>query len=169
MRAGRGISSAVRDLGLANPLWEHADSVGVFLAASGVLMWTPMAVGLGVLGVILLAWHLSSLTRAPMPPSRRRIRVANGYLMLFSVPLLVYGVGFATPSDPRTWVLVWIANTGLVCIVLVLALVDMANTSRLHRARQRELRDAIGALRAAAAARSGARRSGPDAPGPKGS
>ncbi|MBI1189697.1 MAG: hypothetical protein GC200_03325 [Tepidisphaera sp.] len=109
------------------------------LAAGLVPSWAVFP--LAVLAMLVVAGHVLWLPRAEMPASRRRIRIANGLLMLFALPLAAYALGIADPSnDKRGFVMAWMLVSGMVTIVLLVALVDLANTWRLHR---RELRGMI--------------------------
>lgn len=90
--------------------------------------------------VVTIAIHLQSLKGAQMPESRRRIRSANGWVMLIATPVSAYAFGAATTQDPRAYVMVWLAVAGLLAIVMLLALLDMLNNRRLHRAEVRESR-----------------------------
>jgi hypothetical protein len=96
-------------------------------------------------GVALLATaaHLIALKEAPkgaLPESRRRIRTATGWVIMFAIPLSAYAFGIATPGRAGTFVLVWTAVVGLVGVILMLAMVDAINTMRLHRRASRRLR-----------------------------
>ena len=101
----------------------------------------PMAIAT----MLLLAGHLSSIQEHCRPPSRQRIRVANGVLMMFVTPLLAVVLGFATPADPGPFVMGWISVSVMLLMVLMLAMLDMLNTARLHRAELKRLRrEALG-------------------------
>lgn len=95
---------------------------------------------LGIATLVLIAGHLTAMQRAEMPASRKRIRTANGMVMLFTTPLIAYAFGIATSSDAQTFVLVWAGVTVLVSVILLLAVVDVFNNVRLHRQRLRRLR-----------------------------
>ncbi|MCC6678472.1 MAG: hypothetical protein IT436_15160 [Phycisphaerales bacterium] len=87
----------------------------------------PMA----LVTMIVIASHLSSLARADMPASRRRIRKANGWLMMFLVIALACAFGLS--SSPRMFVMLWMMVAGLTGLVLILAWMDAVNSLRLHR------------------------------------
>ena len=127
---------------------------GVALASA------PLAPGwlvlpLGVVTLLVLAAHVMALREAPMPESRRRIRVANGLVMMILTPLLAYAFGIATPGEPRAFVLAWSASIGLLLLMILLAGADAMNTLRLHlsdrasssRSLSRTLRDVASAPR----------------------
>jgi hypothetical protein len=90
---------------------------------------------------MVIGSHLLSLPGAPMPSSRRRIRMANGLLLLVLTALMVYALGFVgmlpegggSIGHIRAFVIVWLAILGLLPIVLGLAAMDMLNTWRLQR------------------------------------
>jgi hypothetical protein len=110
----------------------------------------PVWLVLPLSGIALLTigGHLASLGRSGMQGTRRRIRTANGWVLLVLAALLTYALGFVDmlPSgggsigQVRAFVLVWMAIMGLVPLVLALAGMDVANTMRMRRAAARELR-----------------------------
>lgn len=87
----------------------------------------PMA----LVTMIVIASHLRSLARAEMPASRRRIRRANGWLMMFLV--IALACAFGLNSSPRVFVMMWMIVAGLTGLVLILAWMDAVNSLRLHR------------------------------------
>lgn len=103
-----------------------------------VSAWLAMPVAGVVLA--LLALHMRSLAGAPMPESRRRIRTANGWIMLLATPVTAYAFGVASPENPRVFILAWLAVAGLLAIVLLLAGIDIVNTGRITMVARRELR-----------------------------
>lgn len=105
----------------------------------------PAAVGV----VAIVLWHLLRLRRTRMPPSRRRIRTANGVLMLLVAPLFAVGAGVLDHEQhTRAWVLTWLAVLALVWMCIVLALLDILNTMRLTAAHRRRARGLLHDLRA---------------------
>jgi protein-S-isoprenylcysteine O-methyltransferase Ste14 len=121
------------------------------LAAGGHALAPWWAVlPLALLTLLVLAGHVLSLARIEMPASRRRIRTANGLVMMLTVPLGAYAVGIADPrQDQRSFVLAWMMVAGLLLVVLLVAGLDIVNTWRLHR---REHRDLVRTLAAPAPA-----------------
>lgn len=108
-----------------------------------------------ILALLVLGAHVVSVSRSDMPASRRRIRMANGMLMMFSVPIAAYAFGFASPeTQQREFALAWMMVAGLLVLIVAIAVLDVINTFRLHlpeRARMRaELRAAREALGSAA-------------------
>jgi len=123
-------------------------------AAGAVSTGGPLApawvvVPLAVLALLVIAGHVLALDKMEMPASRRRIRKVNGFLMMFTTPLVGYAFAMASPSKARLFVMVWMIVAGLVTLVLLLALLDMINTWRMTLAEKRELRRQIDVARAA--------------------
>lgn len=89
-----------------------------------------------VAGALMLAvgGHMMATRRAAMPESRRRIRIANAWLMVLTLPLTAYAFGVLQDNDPRRFVLVWTGVAGLIGLVIAVAVVDMLNTIRLTAA-----------------------------------
>ncbi len=82
--------------------------------------------------MFVLACHILALWNADMPSSRRRIRMFSSMLMLLATPLIAWATAILVPeTQARAWVLAWTAITGLLCIVLLIALIDMVNNYRI--------------------------------------
>ncbi len=99
-----------------------------------------------LLTLFFLGIHLTLLHRDhDMPESRRRLRTANGLLMLIATPIAGYAFGVASPArDQRLFVLAWILVTALVVLILILAIADALNSWRIdRRARQQRLSDLL--------------------------
>jgi len=95
-----------------------------------ILYTLPVAIIL----IAALLTHLLIAVPRTTPPSRRRIRRANGYVMLTVVPLVTLGFSGLDPrAKPGPWLLIWIAATALLALAVALAFIDAANTIRLHR------------------------------------
>lgn len=101
--------------------------------------WVVLPVALVLL--LAVATHLLMVMHATMPPSRRRIRMANGWLMLLLVPLGAAAFGVVAPADPRAFVLVWTLVISLLLLLIAFAVLDIVNTRRLHRKEKQALRD----------------------------
>lgn len=100
------------------------------------------------LAMLLLASHVTA-TEQIEPLSRRRIRLANGWVMLVATPLIAAGFSLIAPlSQSRAFAMVWLAVIGLLSISVLLALADIVNTIRLGRRAHRELREAASRLKA---------------------
>jgi hypothetical protein len=118
----------------------------VTLASSPIL---PAWLVLPIAGaaMLVIAAHTVAIQQTDMPASRKRIRTANGVLMLFVTAMLAYalsimrggGMGDA-PDQAREFVLVWMVIMGLLPLVIALAGFDAVNTLRLHTAARRVLR-----------------------------
>jgi hypothetical protein len=125
------------------------------LAQAGrVSMGGPLApawlvIPLAILALLVIAGHVLALEKAEMPASRKRIRKINGILMMFTTPLAAYAFAVATPARARLFVMVWMVVAGLVTLVLLLALLDVANTWRVTWTERREMRRQLDIARAA--------------------
>jgi len=115
--------------------------------------------------MLMIAGHMARIEVRAAPLSRRRIRLANGWVMLFVTPLLAAGLGLFDPrAQQRAFVLTWTMVAALLVVAIVLAGVDAGLTLRLARREMRRLKrdSALAALqdvrdrRKAAAKRSGA-------------
>ncbi len=114
------------------------------LAAGLVPWWGVMP--LAALTMLVVAGHVLWLPKAEMPASRRRIRMVNGLLMLFTLPLAAYALGVADPStEKRGFVLAWMLVAGAIVVILLVAMLDLLNSWRLHR---REAQGLIAEIRA---------------------
>jgi len=92
--------------------------------------------------LIAVAGHMIALRELPegkMPESRRRIRIATGWVVMFTIPLSAYGFGIASTANPQVFVLVWTTVVLLIGGVLVLAVLDMLNSARINRAERDQL------------------------------
>lgn len=110
------------------------------LANSSVLSpW--FVIPLAIIVMLIVAGAITSAAKHTTPASRRRIRIANGWVMLLITPLAASGFGLIDSStQPRLFVKVWILVIGLLCISVALAILDMVNTARLARLADRRLR-----------------------------
>lgn len=104
-----------------------------------------LAIPVAIIAMIVVAGHAQALMRAPeIPESRRRIRLANAVLMLLTIPLLTTGFSLISgASHPRLWVMIWMLSTLLIGMILILAVLDTANTVRLSRRRRQHLRASL--------------------------
>lgn len=112
-----------------------------------------LALSVGAVTLLVIAGHVLAVNLSAMPARRRRIRLTAGILMMLVTPLLAYGLGIATPSRPRMYVLVWVLVAALLFMIILLALLDVMNTLRMHREQLRALRERIALARADAAER----------------
>lgn len=98
---------------------------------------------IGGFTLVVVIWHLYTILRsdpATTHPTRRRIRLANAGVMLVLVPLIAYAFGVATTDSPRLFALAWLSVMGLLALMVLLAMMDSANTARLHVADRTALR-----------------------------
>jgi biotin transporter BioY len=90
--------------------------------------------------MILVALHARHTSRSDEPASRKRIRLANACLIMFTLPLVAIGFSVLDPkTHPRAWMLVWIAAMAFLAMNIALAFLDVLNTMRLVRAARRRL------------------------------
>lgn len=114
----------------------------ISLAAAPVApAWVVFPIGGFTLVVVI--WHLYTILRSDPDtthPTRRRIRLANAAVMLVLVPLIAYAFGVATTDSPRLFAIAWLAVMGLLALMVLLAMMDSANTARMHVADRTALR-----------------------------
>jgi len=104
----------------------------VILIASLIPAWFCVPVA-GLLFAIV-ALHMRATAKSDHPASRKRIRLANGILILINLPLLTAGFSLINPNaHPKPWVLIWVAAMALLACNVGLAIVDVVNTLRLTR------------------------------------
>ena len=82
--------------------------------------------------LLVTAGHWIALARAEMPAGRKRLRTANGLVMMMAIPVLAYGFGAVDTADHRRFVLTWLAASGLIIIVgVVMELIRQINAQML--------------------------------------
>jgi hypothetical protein len=110
------------------------------LAISGVLpAWIVIPVTIALM--LLVAGAITVAAKSTTPASRRRVRLANGWVMLLTMPMAAAGFTLIDSAlQPRLFVKVWILVIGLICISVVLAILDILNTARLARISRARLR-----------------------------
>ncbi|MEQ8844540.1 MAG: hypothetical protein RIB58_06770 [Phycisphaerales bacterium] len=99
---------------------------------------------LAMLALVVVAAHLMAMRGATMPESRKRIRTANGWLILITVPMLAIAFSVVSPQQPRQFALVWAVAMMLIALVIIMAFVDMANNLRLSRKNRQKLQRELG-------------------------
>ena len=62
---------------------------------------------------------------------------------MLATPVIAYAFGVVTPSNARLFLLTWLAVTGLVAIVIMLAAMDAMHSMQLHREQRRAVRRAL--------------------------
>mgnify|MGYP003700459443 CR=1 FL=1 len=91
--------------------------------------------------MLAVAVHLLMVERHTRNQIRRRIRMANGWIMLIAIPLCAAGFSYIDPNiKPRMFMIVWICVIGLVSMSIALAMSDIVNTMIAARRKARELR-----------------------------
>ncbi|HBS29305.1 MAG TPA: hypothetical protein DEB06_07605 [Phycisphaerales bacterium] len=118
--------------------------------------FTAPAAAIMTLAVLL---HALATARSNHPPSRKRIRIANAFVITAALPLLVLGFSVIDhAARPGQWTLVWMSALALLAISISLAMADVLNTLRLVARHQHRLRARLStardeALRAARSAK----------------
>lgn len=103
-----------------------------------VSAWVAVPVAAALM--FMIAGHVLALQRASseLPASRRRIRTANGLVMLVLAPLLAYALSNGPGTDqPRPMAALWLLILSMLVMVVGLAAMDVLNTVRLARAARR--------------------------------
>lgn len=113
-------------------------------AANAPLLPSWVVLPVAVVLLLVVAAHLLLISSAPMPESRRRIRLANGWIMLLLVPIGAAAFGVVTPGDPRMFLIVWLLVIFMLVMLIVLATLDVFNTGRLYRREKRSIEESIG-------------------------
>lgn len=118
------------------------------LTAGGPILPVMLVAPLAAMMFFAVTGHLWLLkTAAKMPASRKRIRTANGVLMLLTIPVGMYAMCMASTAAPREFVLAWLAVVGLLGVVMLLACLDILNNLRLRHGDRRRLAEDIAVLR----------------------
>ncbi len=120
--------------------------IAITISETQAMLPTWIVVPPALMLVIAVGSHMIAMRTADMPESRRRIRTANGLLMLLVVPLTAYAFCAVSPRDPRFFVLAWSAVVGLVSLVVAMAIADLLNNLYLSYRNTRALRTQIKAL-----------------------
>ena len=141
--------------GLALPIHILAETLGATLGATMVSPWIILP--LAGLTMLLIGAHVMSVQVSAMHRTRKRLRIANGLIMMFVVAALAYALGGVPlvtnakdhPEQARAFVLVWMVIVALLSIVVVLAVIDAIGTAgwglRTHQAMRRDYRASIAA------------------------
>jgi hypothetical protein len=107
---------------------------------------------LAFIALLVVAVHWMALGKAQMPVVRKRLRTANGLVMMLAIPVLAYSFGVVDVEDKRRFVLAWMTSAGLLIIVLLLAIIDLMQTFAVARQERMVLRDEFLVARAKAIA-----------------
>jgi hypothetical protein len=104
--------------------------------------WAILPVG--ILALIVVGLHVSRMLRSDMPPSRRRIRIANGVLMMFTIPLFAFALSLVDPaSQQKLFAMTWMLNFCLMTLIFGVACFDILNNIRIYRVERAQLRREI--------------------------
>lgn len=103
------------------------------------VLWSPWIIlPLTLVGMLIVSAHVTIIQHTPAHPTRRRLRICNGWIMLITLPLLGAGVSLVSPSrQPRLFALTWLTVILLLIVSILIALADTLNTIRLTRADRR--------------------------------
>lgn len=115
----------------------------------GVPLVTPwVVIPLAIVAMLLIAGHIINLRAdGDIPDSRRRIRLANAWLMLILAPIAAMAFSIVTPGQAREFVLLMSIVVGMLGFIVILACADAMNNLRIHRTAVRELREEIAKAR----------------------
>lgn len=120
------------------------------MVLANALAPATLVLPVAVVAIVVLGAHVVSVSRSDMPASRRRIRMANGMLMMFAAPLAAYAFGFADPeTHQREFALAWMLVAGLLVLIIAVAVLDVVNTFRLHVPERAKMRAELRAAREA--------------------
>lgn len=118
------------------------------LAATGPALPLWAVVPPCALLMLVLAGYVQALREAEVPESRRRIRTLASITMMLTQPLIVYLFAIATPANARTFMLTWAMLIGLLGMLVVLAMLDVVNSTRIQRKARQEFRGELKGLQA---------------------
>ena len=145
------------------------------LAETMISPWIVLP--LAGLTMLIVGAHVLAVQVSAMHPLRKRLRIANGLIMMFVAATLAYALGGVTlvadprqhPEQARAFVIVWAVIVGLLAVVVALAVMDAIGTTawgwRKHRSLRKEYRES---LIAGAAARAASRDEPPPGDAPRG-
>lgn len=102
-----------------------------------------LVVPLAILTLLVVAGHALMLWNSDMPATRRRIRLANAFIMMFGTPITAYAFALASPQRKGLFEFVWVLTTGIVLLVLLLAMLDLLNTARLAAGERAQMRRTV--------------------------
>ena len=104
--------------------------------------------------MLVLAGYIQALRESDVPESRRKIRTASSLVMIVLQPLLVYLFGIGGAHQPRPFVFTAALVLGLVALLVILAIMDAINNTKIaaqqrakYRTEFQKMRDEIERLR----------------------
>lgn len=98
--------------------------------------------------MLVLAAYIQALREADVPESRRRIRTASSLVMMVLQPLLVYLFAIGGAHQPRPFVFTAALVLGLVALLVVLAIMDAINNTKIAAAQRAKYRSEFQKMRA---------------------
>jgi hypothetical protein len=101
-----------------------------------------------VLTLLVLGGQFWAMSATIADAQRRRLRQVTTFLMMLATPLMAYGFGIAVPARGREYVIVWMLVAAILFLVILLALLDVLHSLRLHRAQLAAVRRQIAEARA---------------------
>lgn len=108
-----------------------------------------VVIPLAALTVLVIAAHLAALQADnAIPVSRKRIRTANGVVMLITTVVLAYAFAYTSTHNPARFTLTWGAAVMLLTVILALSSIDVLNNLRLTRLQRRRVKKAANDLHA---------------------
>lgn len=120
------------------------------MALANAIAPASFVLPVAIVALMVLGSHVVSVARSDMPASRRRIRMSNGLLMMFAVPIAAFAFGFAEPeTQQREFALAWMMVAGLLVLVIAIAVLDVINTFRLHLPERAKMREELRSARKA--------------------
>jgi hypothetical protein len=116
------------------------------LAQAGASLPPMVIIPITIALMAVVVAYQCSVVRGVAPASRKRIRLANGWVMLLNLPTVAAGFSLINhATHPRLFLGVWALAGGLLLISVFLALVDVVNTYRIGQASRQALRRELAA------------------------
>jgi hypothetical protein len=117
--------------------------------AQGTVLPAWVALGMTGIGMVLVASYVLAVQRDSVPISRRRLRTANGVVQMFLLGTIGFASGVVLEQDKSLFLTSWLLVMVLVTVVILLAVIDIANNIRLAgRERQTQRRESAARLAA---------------------
>lgn len=102
---------------------------------------------IAILAVLVITAHLAALhADHTIALSRKRIRTANGVVMLITSMVLAYAFAYTSTHNPAQFTIAWGAAIMLLTLVLALSTIDVLNNLRLSRLQRRRVKKAANNL-----------------------
>lgn len=112
--------------------------------ASGPIAPAWAILPLALLSLVVVGIHVTKVLRSDMPASRRRIRIANGLIMMFTIPLFAFALSLADPaSQQKLFAMSWMLTFALITIIFGIACFDIVNNIRIYYIERSRIRGEI--------------------------